>query len=228
MIYLTLKEQEKNKQMNKTFNNIIWDWNGTLLDDAWLGVEIMDSILKSRNLPALNLEKYRNLFDFPVKDYYAKLGFDFSKEPFEVIGQEFILKYNERHFECKLKAFAFDCLEKFQNSGVKQFVLSARNHNQLEHEFKFHKIDHFFEDFAGLPDNWANGKVELGMELIRSQHIIPQETLMIGDTVHDFEVALKLGVECVLVEGGHQSVKKLNNTNAKVFGDLSLIWSSIF
>jgi phosphoglycolate phosphatase len=206
--------------LKQEVENIIWDWNGTLLDDAWLGVEIINELLNDRNLPGLSLEKYREVFDFPVSDYYARIGFDFSKEPFEHIGNEFIAKYNEKHFECKLKPYAYESLLKFQRSGCKQFVLSARNHNQLENEFKFHKIDHFFENFAGLPDNWANGKAELGMELIRTQQIKPDKTLMIGDTVHDYEVAKHLDLNCILVEGGHQSLNRLKRTNARILRNL--------
>ena len=84
------------------FRHIIWDWNGTLVDDTWLFVDIMNGVLKNRNLPIITLEDYRNVFDFPVKDYYLKLGFDFSDEPFESSGLDFIKIYDSRKFEPEL------------------------------------------------------------------------------------------------------------------------------
>ena len=68
---------------NNSNLTVIWDWNGTLLDDGWLFVEVMNSILRSRGMNTITLEKYREIFGFPVKDYYLKLGFDLEKEPFE-------------------------------------------------------------------------------------------------------------------------------------------------
>ena len=55
----------------------------------------MNSILQQRNMETITIEKYREIFGFPVKDYYIKLGFDLEKEPFEESGLEFIKKYEE-------------------------------------------------------------------------------------------------------------------------------------
>ena len=72
------------------YKHIIWDWNGTLLDDAWLFVDIMNCVLKDRNMDTITLEKYRNIFRFPVEDFYRILGFDLKKESFLECGLEFI------------------------------------------------------------------------------------------------------------------------------------------
>ena len=74
------------------YSFIVWDWNGTLLDDAWLCVDVMNRMLKERGMPLKTLEEYRDLFDFPVKDYYSKLGYDFNSDPFDEIGMEFIIR----------------------------------------------------------------------------------------------------------------------------------------
>ena len=62
------------------YKHVIWDWNGTLVDDTWLFVDIMNGVLKDRNLQGITLDDYRNVFDFPVEDYYTKLGFNFQKK----------------------------------------------------------------------------------------------------------------------------------------------------
>ena len=72
------------------YKHIIWDWNGTLLNDGWLFVEVMNIVLKRRKMKPITLDSYREIFRFPVKDYYMKLGFDFEKESFESSGLEFI------------------------------------------------------------------------------------------------------------------------------------------
>jgi len=205
------------------YKTIIWDWNGTLLDDSWLAVEVMDNMLKQRNLQGLTPDRYQQLFDFPVKDYYQKLGFDFSKEPFEVVGIEFIDKYNARHFECKLRANAIKILNQLKSKGISQFILSARNHEHLTEEFDYYDLHPYFEHFSGLSDSYANGKLELGRQFIKSLRINPSESLLIGDTLHDVEVAQALGMECLLIEGGHQSAARLKGSNIKVIQDLNEI-----
>jgi phosphoglycolate phosphatase len=207
------------------YHTIIWDWNGTLLDDSWLAVEVMDKMLKDRDMPGLSVERYQDLFDFPVKDYYANLGFDFNIEPFEIVGTEFIEKYDAQRYDCKLRFKAIDLLKKIKESGLRQFILSARNHKQLDEELDFHHIHKYFNHFAGLSDNYANGKLQLGIQLIKSQDIDITKTLMIGDTLHDFEVAQALGIDCVLVEGGHQSANRLKSCKTMVIKELGILIS---
>ena len=84
------------------YKHIVWDWNGTLVDDTWLFVDIMNGVLKNRKLNGITLDDYRNVFDFPVQDYYQKLGFNFEDEPFESAGLDFIKIYDDRKFEPKL------------------------------------------------------------------------------------------------------------------------------
>jgi phosphoglycolate phosphatase len=207
--------------MNKTYNTIIWDWNGTLIDDSWLAIEVINDMLKRRKMELISIELYRELFDFPVKDYYIKIGFDFSKESFEVVGGEFIDLYDARHFELKLRSDAFNCINHFSEKNKNQYVLSARNHKQLEEEMRYFDILPHFKTFSGLSHNFAHGKVELGHQLIQNESILSEQTLIIGDTTHDYEVARALGIDCILLENGHHSGQRLKNCGVSVFQNLS-------
>jgi len=206
--------------MAKKYKTVIWDWNGTLIDDAWLAIEVMNAMLGNRKMKYIDLEYYRDIFDFPVKDYYAKIGFDFSLESFEIVGNEFITLYDLRHFECNLRPYAINCLNKFNASEKSQFVLSARNHKQLNEEIEYFNIHHHFKTFSGLSHNYAHGKIELGQQLIKNENILTDQTVLIGDTTHDFEVAQALGIDCILIEGGHHSRNRLKECGVKVVEDL--------
>jgi len=205
----------------KKYNTIIWDWNGTLINDRWLALKVMNGLLSKRDLPGLSTQKYLEIFDFPVKDYYATAGFNFETEPFEIVGSEFIKLYNNQIHECQMHEYAKTTLAHLKSKNLKQFVLSARNQSELEKEFKHYNIEQYFESFSGLSDDYANGKTKLGLQLIKQHKIDKNETVLIGDTVHDFEVAEALGIDCILVEGGHHSAERLKQCNTPVIQDLS-------
>ncbi len=82
------------------YKHIVWDWNGTLLDDRWLCIEAINFVLKSREMKLVSNKEYRDLFCFPVIDYYEKLGFDFTKEHFPI--PEFLEYYKNKFEECCL------------------------------------------------------------------------------------------------------------------------------
>jgi len=193
----------------KKYSNVIWDWNGTLLDDAWLCVDVMNGMLKERDLPLKTVEEYRELFDFPVKDYYAKLGYDFDKESFDIVGMEFIEKYNKRHFETGLHANVHKALEHFAALGMSQNILSAREHAELIAETRKLGVHRYFDRIRGLDDHYAYGKNEIGVQLVREIGVPKKRILFIGDTRHDAEVAGELGIDCLLIPNGHHSEERL-------------------
>ena len=67
------------------YKHIIWDWNGTLLNDLTLCVDLLNVSLEKRKLPEMTEEKYRKKFLFPIKTFYESIGFDFSKEDFTLV-----------------------------------------------------------------------------------------------------------------------------------------------
>ncbi len=206
---------------NRKKGIIIWDWNGTLLDDVDICVESMNGLLKKRNLPFLNIEKYKEVFTFPVKDYYAEVGFDFSKESFDQVAIEFIDAYRENVKRSTPFEEVKQVLQEFKNAGYRQFLISAMEHEFLTETLKSNDVLHFFEAFSGINDHHANGKLEMAKHFFDRQNIDPSLVSFIGDTIHDFEVAEGLGVKSVLVASGHQSISRLKKTGTIVVNELS-------
>jgi len=201
--------------------SIIWDWNGTLLNDLELCIASINRLLEKRNLQLLTHDHYKEVFSFPVKDYYTAIGFDFSKENFSVPAHEFIDLYNAGVPNCSLQPDARKVLDHLRSKGVKQYVLSAMQHTMLEETLKHQKIYAYFNGVAGLDHHYATSKIERGKELIAKFNIDKEKTTMIGDTIHDFEVAEKLGIHCLLIANGHQSEDRLKSTGARVIQGLN-------
>jgi len=151
--------------------NIIWDWNGTLLNDLDFCISTINRLLQKRKLPLLNKSSYKEIFSFPVKDYYEAIGFDFSKEDFAVPAREFIDLYNRGVYQCSLHQSAKRVLTHFEKKGKKQFILSAMQQNMLEQTLDHHSISDFFNAIFGLDDHYAVSKIERGKNLLSSYQI---------------------------------------------------------
>jgi len=205
------------------YNHFIFDWNGTLLNDLWLAVEIIDMMLLKRNLPGMSIKRYSEIFDFPVKDYYQNIGFDFEKESFEIVGTEFINEYDKRQYECVLQNGSVDLIKKIHQKNAYLSVLSAREQSMLEQNLQFYGLTHFFSVVSGLNNHYASSKLESGLELINNAHISKSETIMIGDTLHDADVAKKMGIDCILIASGHQAIHRLESSGVAIFKSLSEI-----
>ena len=203
--------------------HVIWDWNGTLLDDAELCVEVMNGVLARRRLPPLTAERYADRFRFPVRDYYADLGFDFAQESFERVGTEFIEGYAAREASCGLRAEARETLEALASRRLTQSVLSASQQARLEAQARRLAVHVHFEALVGLDDHYAHGKVGIGQRWLAESGVDPARTVLVGDTDHDVDVARALGVQCVLVPSGHQSPERLARCGVDVLPGLAAL-----
>jgi phosphoglycolate phosphatase len=203
------------------YTDVVWDWNGTLLDDAWLCRDIMNEQLVTRKLPPLSMERYGAIFGFPVKAYYEKAGFDFSSEPFEIPAREFIAVYEARRHEAELCDGAVDTLKQLREAGVRQHLLSAYSHDSLSTIVAAHGLTSFFTTLAGIPDVFAASKLERGLELAAAITGPEHRALLVGDTDHDCEVAAEMGIDCVLVPAGHQSLERLQACGVPVLQSLN-------
>ncbi|MGA3013700.1 MAG: HAD hydrolase-like protein [Bacteroidales bacterium] len=202
------------------YTHVIWDWNGTLLNDNWLCVEVMNTMLASRHLPLLTLDRYREIFDFPVKDYYLMLGFDFCKESFEIVGMDFMNKYNLREKECGLHKNAETTLKCLAQQGFRQSILSAREQSELRRETVDLGVSSYFDLIDGLDDHYARGKTDVGIRLLKELNVEKEKILFIGDTCHDAQVAKDLKINCVLIPNGHHSEPRLETTGFPIIRSL--------
>lgn len=210
--------------MIEKYKHVIWDWNGTLMNDVDLCVELINQLLVPRGLKTLTREDYRNIFTVPVRDYYIKVGFDFSKESFEYLGMLWIDGYEERKFECGLYDGITNILERINKLGIGQSILSAYAQPTLDLMVEHYDIKKYFTHVVGLDNIYAAGKIHLGIDLMKRLGNGKGETLIIGDMIHDFEVAQEIGADCILLASGHQSYERLVSTGAKVVESVEQIF----
>ena len=207
--------------------HVIWDYNGTMLDDVDLCVDVINLVMSKRNLKPITKLQYQEAFDFPVKDYYERVGFDFTKESFEIVGTEFIEEYNKLHNKYKLHDFTEQTLKVLAGKRIGQSVLSARLKESLEKELVYFGIDRYFENIFGLDDHYADGKFEIGKKLVEKLDVNPDHILFIGDTLHDMEIARRLGCRELLISGGHHTFDKLSRHTGNVINSVHDLYLSL-
>ena len=203
------------------FRHIIWDWNGTLFDDAWLCVQVVNRLLTERNLQTITPDQYERSFGFPVVDYYQRIGFTFNQESFENINTAFISEYERRSKECSLRPGARNALDKIFRAGISQSILSASKQAHLEKAIHMCDVCDYFESISGLDNHHAWGKSDIALNWMNKTELNPHEILLIGDTIHDFEVAQGIETACILIYSGHQDLDRLYSTGARIIQDFS-------
>lgn len=201
---------------------VVWDWNGTLLDDVIVAMEVMNTMLKRRGLPLLeDLGRYREIFTFPVRDYYLSAGLDLERESFEELALEWTALYGEESPRFELFPQGEEVVAELNRRGIGQLIVSASPQETLERQVREQGMGEYFQALLGLSDIYADSKAGLARRYFQEQEIDPADVWFVGDTLHDWEVAQDAGCSCVLLAQGHQSRSRLETVKTPV---LDGIW----
>jgi phosphoglycolate phosphatase len=211
----------------KTGEMIIWDWNGTLLNDIDICIESINRIMDKRGRNRITKESYFEFFRFPVIDFYTDLGFDFNEENFDALSDEYMNHYISIESLSSLQDGALDLLNYFRSRHINQVVLSAMEQQTLARSIQKQNIRHYFHAIVGTGNFYGHGKMELARRFVEQSSLLPKQITLLGDTLHDHEVAESLGCRCILVACGHQPYEKLIKTGARVEKNLSAFYDMI-
>ena len=198
------------------YARVVWDWNGTLLDDLHHHSRAMDSLCQHFGRGALHLDDYRRAFGFPITAFYQRIGFDLESPTFAELSEVFFSHYENGLDDIALFDGAVEMLTRLAQSGVRHSILSAHHENSLRRLVRHHRIDHHFDHVFGLDNTDAHSKEERGRELVALLDEAPDRVLMIGDTDHDHEVGEVMGVDVLLVADGLQHESRLHAVHDQV------------
>ncbi len=207
--------------------HIFFDFNGTLLDDIDICLELLNWMLEGQNKPLVKKDLYKQIFRFPVKDYYVLAGLDFNIESFESLAKRFMDRYVNEYNKCKLFDGVIDTLKYLKDKGYKTYILSASKQSILNMQCDYYGLTDYFDGIIGIKDIYASSKEKTAIRYIEENDINVDEALFIGDTLHDEEVSRTLGITCYLVKCGHQAKNVLETAGVKLIDDITDLRSEL-
>ncbi len=204
----------------RTFPYVIWDWNGTLVDDADVALNSVNDMLQKRGMPLLDKSFYLKNCTTPIINFYRKI-FDLSVVPFEDILKEFNEGYHVHIKKAGLMPGAAGILDAFKRQGVTQIVLSSSAQKELLTFAARFNVQRYFSEILGAQDYYSESKAQRAVSFMSDNYIDPNDVVVIGDTIHDFEIADAIKAECILISNGHQGKDELSRCGKIVLDDIS-------
>lgn len=184
---------------------LLWDWNGTLLDDTQAAVGALGAILRRRGLAPVSMEEYRETFSFPSRNYYERVGLDLASEDWNALAEEYHAEYLA--LPRRLADDAAAALDLAQANGCAQYIVSAMRQDLLESEVARFGLSGRFAAVCGTDNLDGGSKIAAARRLARM--LPPSEAAVIGDALHDKEAADAMGARCVFYTGGSHSARRL-------------------
>lgn len=206
-----------------SFDTLVIDFNGTILDDRELCVTILNEMLVMQGHEPVTLDKYLHIFTFPIIEYYRRAGFKLEpegNENFDYLAKIFVRSFKERFPGLQIFDDAIPFLESFKGKK-KLILLSASEQKALESQLEHFGVLSYFDVVLGIKDIYAASKLNEAKRYFKENKTDMSKVLFIGDTLHDEEVAKALGAKSIFVSRGHQHPDVLKSLGeSEIFPDL--------
>ena len=190
-----------------------------MLDDTQACVNSINVLLAKRGVPIIDVTNYRDIFGFPVIDFYRRINFPLASEDWNLVAREFHDVFlADTTF--KLQSSTVETLKRIQSLDIGQSILSASEQSILDQMLAGYGIRSFFSHVCGVNNLYGDSKIAIGHQLLARVTLPKESVVIVGDTLHDVEVAHALGVSCVLIAQGHQSRIRLEQAGVPVFDDM--------
>lgn len=193
---------------------ILWDWNGTLLDDTQAALDTLNDMLKRRGRKPIAMDFYRDHFSFPCRPFYEQIGMPVPDAEWDALAKEYHVIYSRQ--PVRLNGEALAALERVKAAGVRQSIVSALRQDLLDDVTKSFGVAPYMECVYGTDNLDGASKLDRALELMtrlvstaKEGDRLLSDVVMIGDALHDKEVADALGVRCVLCGQGSHAAWRL-------------------
>jgi phosphoglycolate phosphatase-like HAD superfamily hydrolase len=207
--------------------HVVWDWNGTLLDDLDVVVSAVNDTLATVNRAPITIREYGANYTRPVLRFYERLlGRAVTNEEWLAFDDAFHESYGRLVESAGLADDALEALNAASASGVGQSLLSMYWHDELIPQVERFGLNQFLIRVDGLRGTPGDKKVSYlerhirEVETARATQLDPAAVLVIGDALDDADAARTLGMSCVLYDGGSHPAEQLESAGLPVVGSL--------
>ncbi|MFI6417594.1 HAD family hydrolase [Streptomyces sp. NPDC050842] len=208
--------------MGKHGKHLVWDWNGTLLDDISAVIGASNAAFAEIGIEPITLERYRELYTVPVPKFYERLmGRLPTDEEWTVMDGAFHRHYWVRAEACALTLGAAELLAARQASGFTQSLLSLAPHAELIPLVRRHGIAERFVRMDGRVGDSTDGKSGHMVRHLEALRVSADRVVVIGDAADDAVAAAHVGAKAVLYTGGSHSRASLERVGVPVVDSLA-------
>ncbi|WP_406692190.1 HAD family hydrolase [Saccharopolyspora sp. ID03-671] len=198
--------------------HIVWDWNGTLLDDNHAVVSAVNSVCTLFDREHIDIDEWRAIYSRPLRDCYARLlRREITEDDWARVDELYHVAYRELLDSCGMAEGVPNALRDWADTGGTQSLLSMWFHDDLVDLVTARGLHGFFDRMDGLRTAVGGGSKDEHLRAhLKVQELDPAEVVLIGDVLDDAHAAERAGAHCILVTTGVMDRTKLATSGRPV------------
>jgi len=203
---------------------MVFDWNGTLLDDTKVLVDAVNMQLDYMGVPRISVEDYREHYSIPIRECLHRFGVtDEIYQASSKVGTEiFHREYETLADTASLADGTVDLLHNLKSRTIENIILSNHIVKEIRRLMVRHDLERFISnilanDAIGVSDH--TGKQHRIEHFLEINNIDPDDAVIIGDTVEEINIGKHLGMKTISLSTGANSTSRLKNEHPDLLVD---------
>lgn len=191
---------------HRRFDLIAFDWDGTLFDSTAIIARCIQAAVRDVGGKEPTFEQASYVIGMGLMQALAHAAPDVPRELYPQLGDRYRHHYFAVQHDISLFAGVLPLLADLKSRGYLLTVATGKSRRGLDEALGTSMLAGVF-DASRTADQTASKPDPLMLrELMTEFDVMPQRTLMIGDTTHDLQMALNAGCASVAVSyGAHES-----------------------
>jgi phosphoglycolate phosphatase len=199
--------------MPKQFDLIVWDWDGTLADSTGMITQAILKAAEQVGLPAVSMQTARNIIGLGLREAIHALYGDLPAETAQQLATQYTTNYYAGESEIPLYANAAETIVSLNRQGFKLAVATGKGRRGLNLAMEHCGLTKYFHATRTVDECFSKPHPQMLDELMEDLVVMPERTLMIGDTSYDLQMAKNAGVNAIGVTYGAHTAEQWQQLN---------------
>jgi phosphoglycolate phosphatase len=199
--------------MPKQFDLIVWDWDGTLADSTGMITNALLKAAEQVGLPAITALEASNIIGLGLRESIQALYGDIPAEKAQALARQYSVNYYAGESEIPLFEGAADTIIELSKRGFKLAVATGKGRRGLNLALAHCGLGKYFHATRTVDECFSKPHPQMLDELMDNLVVLPERTLMIGDTNYDLQMAQNADVSAVGVTYGAQPAEQWQDLN---------------
>jgi phosphoglycolate phosphatase len=200
--------------MKNRFDLIIFDWDGTLVNSIDWIVYCIQKAAEETGCTIPGEQDTKDIIGLSIKKAMQKLfpGID------EITQEQLVKRYSELFFsqtitQNDLFAGVYPMLQDLKQAGYQLAVATGKNRVGLDRALSGTQTDELFAITKCADETMSKPNPTMLNEIVEHLDVSKQRTLMVGDSIHDLQMATNAEIASIGVACGAHSETTLKHFN---------------
>ena len=184
------------------FDLVVFDWDGTLFDSTALIARCIQDACADLGIPVPSDERASYVIGMGLIQALEYAAPDLPRDRYPALGERYRHHYFARQHEIVFFEGTLPMLQALKTRGHLLAVATGKSRRGLDDALNASALHGLFDATRTADETASKPDPRMLVELMDEFQVVPERTLMIGDTTHDLQLARNAGTASVGVSFG--------------------------